>query len=108
MICTLCKYFIHSFTYSLESLKNCYGCENELDCEQSLHTSQVQRDLKTWVLGVCSLQSRRAGFDSFAQYVISLPSRLTSKGLLAVYQRVRYKTIGFNEQTNGLHVRYNF
>ena len=22
--------------------------------------------------------------------------------------RVRYKTIGFNEQTNGLHVRYNF
>ena len=27
---------------------------------------------------------------------------------LRLRQRVRYKTIGFNEQTNGLHVRYNF
>ena len=27
---------------------------------------------------------------------------------LRLRQRIRYKTIGFNEQTNGLHVRYNF
>ena len=26
----------------------------------------------------------------------------------SVQQLVRYKTIRFNEQTNGLHVRYNF
>ena len=30
------------------------------------------------------------------------------KKRLRVRQRVRYKTTGFNEQTNGLHVRYNF
>ena len=30
------------------------------------------------------------------------------KKRLRLRQRVRYKTIGFNEQTNGLHVRYNF
>ena len=30
------------------------------------------------------------------------------KNRLRRRQRVRYKTIGFNEQTNDFHVRYNF
>ena len=38
--------------------------------------------------------------------ILSLASEF--KKVLRLRQRVRYKTIGFNEQTNGLHVRYNF
>ena len=54
------------------------------------------------------LPSTEQIFTKSSRLVPLSTSEFKKRLRLRLRQRVRYKTIEFNEQTNGLHVRYNF